>query len=266
MRQYFNPRSPMEILQYPTIFQSTPPHGERPCQSAYTGHPAYHFNPRSRMGSDPACPWSIVVLREFQSTPPAWGATRLDRVLHRQRYHFNPRSPHGEADEVQDELDDLVRIISIHAPRMGSDVTSTQKLTGDKYISIHAPRMGSDGMNLTIARALSISIHAPRMGSDNGFGAIGVPPRIFQSTLPAWGTTFWCSTEEYEYLISIHAPRMGSDADIRGPDKPAGHISIHAPRMGSDQDFRKIHQQMHHFNPRSPHGERPCAFGRTGDS
>ena len=57
------------------------------------------------------------------------------------------------------------------------------------WISIHAPRVGSD---LKVFRAVllhAISIHAPRVGSD----AFPHPhfPRIYRflSTLPAWGAT-----------------------------------------------------------------------------
>ena len=34
-------------------------------------------------------------------------------------------------------------------------------------------------------------------------------------------------------------------------------ISIHAPRTGSDRPRRRDAKKDSHFNPRSPHGERP---------
>ncbi|EDN01988.1 hypothetical protein BACCAP_00021 [Pseudoflavonifractor capillosus ATCC 29799] len=57
-------------------------------------------------------------------------------------------------------------------------------------ISIHAPRVGSD---LTLADSTAaqsqISIHAPRVGSDRTVtGSMGFPA-LFQSTLPVWGAT-----------------------------------------------------------------------------
>ena len=58
--------------------------------------------------------------------------------------------------------------ISIHAPRMGSDVRAPAYSTS-LPISIHAPRMGSDIIKDVIAvDSYDISIHAPRMGSDAG--------------------------------------------------------------------------------------------------
>jgi len=124
----------------------------------------------------------------FQSTLPAWGATVLTvRVL-------------------------LQNDISIHAPRMGSDLLWQRSTPYRLRISIHAPRMGSDQDALNSWKAVfDISIHAPRMGSDITCSADTATagdfnPRsphgerrgnpvvlwsitIFQSTLPAWGAT-----------------------------------------------------------------------------
>ena len=64
-----------------------------------------------------------------------------------------------------------------------------------------------------------------------------------------------------EYLtakaISIHAPRTGSDAMDYVEYLTAKAISIHAPRTGSDRPRRRDAKKDSHFNPRSPHGERP---------
>ena len=56
-------------------------------------------------------------------------------------------------------------VISIHAPREGSDVGIVQyfDVLG---ISIHAPREGSDELSICGALHRQISIHAPREGSD----------------------------------------------------------------------------------------------------
>ena len=62
------------------------------------------------------------------------------RTAHRD---FNPRSPHGER-----RLDTVgigrAFIISIHAPRTGSDICSAVNPAFANVISIHAPRTGSD--------------------------------------------------------------------------------------------------------------------------
>ena len=79
----------------------------------------------------------------------------------------------------------------------------------------------------------SISIHAPRTGSDAR--SIAEPLRG---------------------VISIHAPRTGSDG-ICNHHGCRLIISIHAPRTGSDANWISTPNCASHFNPRSPHGERP---------
>ena len=82
-------------------------------------------------------------------------------------------------------------------------------------ISIHAPRVGSDLPRASCAAVIQISIHAPRVGSD--YVAVLIPsstPR-FQSTLPVWGATFPFQLLDAGCVISIHAPRVGSDLRVR---------------------------------------------------
>ena len=104
-------------------------------------------------------------------------------------------------------------IISIHAPRGGSDKTdcteykpyfgfqstlpvggATPRLSGSgkkRGISIHAPRGGSDGLKQQLLLySPVISIHAPRGGSDWFVMDAKVNGVEFQSTLPVGGATF----------------------------------------------------------------------------
>ena len=164
MRQYFNPRSPMEILQYPII---------------------------------------------FQSTLPAWGATfNLKRFS-------------------------LGNIISIHAPRMGSDAMTFMPSTcslifqstpphGERLcclakehtiisISIHAPRMGSDTARSFLLAAANHFNPRSRMGSDTSVSFLSVDRDLFQSTLPHGERRRYRHRGAWYLRISIHAPRMGSD-------------------------------------------------------
>ena len=80
--------------------------------------------------------------------------------------HFNPRSPRGERRDRRGIISRQL-IISIHAPREGSDINNAQTPSKEHVISIHAPREGSDENILIPAVADAfISIHAPREGSD----------------------------------------------------------------------------------------------------
>ena len=79
-----------------------------------------NFNPRSPYGERPDPKELNATKAIFQSTLPVWGAT----------------------DEESERV--FQKVISIHAPRMGSDVTLTADSCVICNISIHAPRMGSD--------------------------------------------------------------------------------------------------------------------------
>ena len=106
------------------------------------------------------------------------------------------------------------------------------------------------------------------------------PATIFQSTLPARGATrprFSATKSRRNFnprsphgerqltdeeltaalSISIHAPRTGSDAVSHRATSICQSISIHAPRTGSDSGSAICFFTLFHFNPRSPHGERP---------
>ena len=128
----------------------------------------------------------------FQSTLPARGATRNG---------WNGKNQY---------------VISIHAPRTGSDAEALFSLSDFSGFQSTLPARGAT--------------FSPEM-----------PERIFsfQSTLPARGATerkIYC---ESPACISIHAPRTGSDA-IAGAQLDVLQISIHAPRTGSDELVEKL--------------------------
>ena len=238
--RYFNPRSPDGERRRQPRRQPRPlgisihaPRMGSDCSRCPRPPSAGYFNPRSPDGERRGCVWAT----------------------NRRSWHFNPRSPDGERPE---RLSPMIKdiIISIHAPRMGSDdlfelldaefpqFQSTLPGWGAtpltyascicQNISIHAPRMGSDiGADGTIHQYVSISIHAPRMGSDPESMPSDHALSIFQSTLPGWGAT-------------VHPPRLHVHR----------LISIHAPRMGSDPMRRGYGLGCWNFNPRSPDGER----------
>ena len=115
---------------------------------------------------------------------------------------------------------------------MGSDEADRiSRLT--PVISIHAPRMGSDRITISFVLLRKISIHAPRMGSDLANRQQSKQFKIFQSTLPAWGAT----TDEERFdiirLFQSTLPAWGATGIVNRPVDDS-HISIHAPRMGSD--------------------------------
>lgn len=77
------------------------------------------FNPRSPCGERPYWRVRCFILSLFQSTPPMRGAT------------------------VRMLIEDILTLISIHAPHAGSD-TATDRCYMTPEISTHAPHAGSD--------------------------------------------------------------------------------------------------------------------------
>ena len=145
----------------------------------------------------------------FQSTLPVWGATICHGVM-----------------SVEDG-------ISIHAPRVGSDLRgSPSKVTLPRFQST-LPVWGA-----TPVRQRQNHTH------------------VFQSTLPVWGATQRVALQGHITPISIHAPRVGSDAP---PDRPAGASGHFNPRSPcGERHYQQVSggARWRNFNPRSPCGER----------
>ena len=101
-------------------FNPRSPHGERLHVGGECRNSIQISIHAPRMGSDTTRRNSEPAKIIFQSTLPAWGATRAAGYFLEFRFYFNPRSPHGERP-YRSRSWKVSIIISIHAPRMGSD-------------------------------------------------------------------------------------------------------------------------------------------------
>ena len=126
------------------------------------------------------------------------------------------------------------------------------------------PRMGSDVTSDFQSFDIFVFQSTPPHGERHGVAYHDDSQIVFQSTLPAWGATFFFACSECFFNISIHTPRMGSDHPYLHVDQ-VQHISIHAPRMGSDKRSSLPFLKETNFNPRSPHGERPAHQSEDDD-
>ena len=122
------------------------------------------FNPRSPCGERRKNYHELWALMLFQSTLPVWGAT-----------------PWMVETTFQATFQSTL-------PVWGATNTGTSG-QGHPLISIHAPRVGSDGFPMERAGGGDISIHAPRVGSDADTVRVDYKRCRFQSTLPVWGAT-----------------------------------------------------------------------------
>ena len=196
---------------------------------------------------------------QFQSTLPVWGATSSRSLTlslyydfnprspcgerrRRPRPHrsgapdFNPRSPCGERPRRWVSYVSVLFVISIHAPRVGSDSCYQQQRRQDHQTDFN-PRSPCG------ERRPSLSSSASRQAFQSTLPVWGAtvedkpavrPDTEFQSTLPVWGATKAGAIPPFLFEISIHAPRVGSDVRVISPDPVTSIISIHAPRVGSD--------------------------------
>ena len=145
---YFNPRSPRgERLRDASErkkhveFQSTLPAWGATGPADGNGHRPGISIHAPRVGSDTRSMSSRAV-DIFQSTLPAWGATDTLMSPKRTRSFQSTLPAWGATGIGIAAFRDFA--ISIHAPRVGSDISFFFFCLPPEGISIHAPRVGSD--------------------------------------------------------------------------------------------------------------------------
>ncbi len=148
-RRNFNPRSPR---------------GERPITlSDGSGESRFQSTLPARGATDDCTGYRAD--EEFQSTLPARGATAERYYILAQPLYFNPRSPRGERQQILHFLHHR-EIISIHAPREGSDALSGIVPAKASDFNPRSPRGERRHFRAFDCFGRDISIHAPREGSD----------------------------------------------------------------------------------------------------
>ena len=143
--------------------------------------------------------------------------------------------------------------ISIHAPRMGSDLLSAGLRAVIQFQST-LPAWGATRLDVSYPSSTSISIHAPRMGSDLSILFVRRSKFNFNPRSPH-GERQPISLFDDTCSISIHAPRMGSDNRNLSLILISIYFNPRSPH-GERRPPSKPKIWMPNFNPRSPHGER----------
>ena len=168
-----------------------------------------NFNPRTPCGVRPAACAASSSVKLFQSTHPVWGATPC------------------KGDAITDA------IISIHAPRVGCDLSFRFPLFLYYYFNPRTPcgvrhdRCDRDvqrqdfnprtpcgvrrGGCPVLCNSAHISIHAPRVGCDSWGRAFPVRRPDFNPRTPCGVRRHCDRPAALKEVISIHAPRVGCD-------------------------------------------------------
>ena len=164
-----------------------------------------YFNPCSPHGERLRFVQHLVCALLFQSTLPARGATRARNAPNVHVEHFNPRSPHGERQ-------------CVHRVVRAADV-----------ISIHAPRTGSDlGFADCVLRVLKFQSTLPARGATKPLRR-EIRTIYFNPRSPHGERRRVIFFVNREGLISIHAPRTGSDTVLRRHFLPRIHFNPRSP-------------------------------------
>ena len=123
-----------------------------------------NFNPRSPRGERRCLILTMFARGRFQSTLPAWGATSILPPLTKQLLFQSTLPAWGATVSLIFAL--VADVISIHAPRVGSDHGQLLHVSAGGYFNPRSPR----GERLYGIKhgdySKEISIHAPRVGSD----------------------------------------------------------------------------------------------------
>ena len=172
---------------------------------------AINFNPRSPCGERPIAAARSASLMVFQSTLPVRGATRLGVfALHLPLISIH--APRAGSDNGGEIMTDELRHFNPRSP-CGERHYSALDVRTSCEISIHAPRAGSDGaLTQVLRRASNFNPRSP-CGERRQNIILHGGSLLFQSTLPVRGATWCLLTGDSARLISIHAPRAGSDPD-----------------------------------------------------
>ena len=194
-------------------------------------HPLYRFQSTLPVRGATLLLWrGLPSGAGFQSTLPVRGATYCDKYKIKLSKFQSTLPVRGATKNVRNHS--IKQIISIHAPRAGSDVCHGRYRFHRKNFNPRSPcGERQRGIQLVAARFIFQSTLPVRGATEAWLMGLDVP--IFQSTLPVRGAT------EMSRLI---------DGAI--------YISIHAPRAGSDSYSTIWCSGYKNFNPRSPCGER----------
>ncbi len=178
--------------------------------------PAY-FNPRSPWGERPLVDSHIILLALFQSTLPVGGAT-IFIVISLRASPFQSTLPVGGATPIVCPFRQRV-VISIHAPREGSDESLHRSSHPHPDFNPRSPWGERPEKNSVKRRKQLISIHAPRGGSDCFADTDAESFREFQSTLPVGGATHILNLVMLSYVFQSTLPVGGAthSADLPCP-------------------------------------------------
>ena len=148
-------------------------------------------------------------------------------------------------------------MISIHAPRVGSDTLRCMYRPRRHNFNPRSPRgERRDADDYRSAEAFQSTL--PAWGATRTASEMDADYVVFQSTLPAWGATLPGAGDGRAERFQSTLPAWGATAAFMSASTGAS-ISIHAPRVGSDSQARQPGPHRSQFQSTLP------AWGATHD-
>ena len=205
------------------------------------------------------------IRKVFQSTLPARGATQCWKSRRPPLLFQSTLPARGATIKATGRAAFSSSFQSTLPARGATLLLGSTAAQGGEFQST-LPARGATRPSALSDRPAHISIHAPRTGSDDMLKGWCIMSYTFQSTLPARGATIKLPNKGRRSAFQSTLPARGATANHQNIGGRQS-ISIHAPRTGSDGAKRHHSGGREHFNPRSPHGERPIkATGRAAFS
>ena len=206
-----------------------------------------------RTGHDMLASNGLWALIGFQSTCPVRGTTITTNSLCPSKRDFNPRAPYG-ARQYNTLVSYMNSLFQSTCPVRGT-TRKAYRRRACRVISIHVPRTGHDVTRRDTDTPSLISIHVPRTGHDKGGGVMDNLLQ-FQSTCPVRGTTR-LDLSMFD-PVSDFNPRAPYGARLNGKIARLTNWLFQStcPVRGTTSRGAVSHQSQHHFNPRAPYGAR----------
>ena len=175
-------------------------------RSCAASRPRHHFNPCSPCGERRAATRSVAKDMDFNPCSPCGERPPWQTAWRRARARFQSMLPVRGATLLK---------VTRYAPWI---------------ISIHAPRAGSDSLPGSDGRRQAISIHAPRAGCDCSAAILRRWDWDFNPCSPCGERPVLpAHVGSPEIHISIHAPRAGSDGEKGRQGRQEGDFNPCSP-------------------------------------
>ena len=177
--------------------------------------------------------------------------------------YFNPRSPHGERLQMVNATSRR-KLISIHAPRTGSDTLKSVCYGRIYYFNPRSPHGERHAAGFEPCRILVFQSTLPARGATHLRKSAPASPG-FQSTLPARGATI--PSKSVGSTSVDFNPRSPHGERLRSPMERINRRRFQStlPARGATRCGRRTRRARGYFNPRSPHGERRARSRRSAD-